>query len=98
MKKITYLLGLLSITIPSRSKAQYRDSMGNGFVPYSIKEPMPLNTTLPQDVNTWEQITPDMCNNWLKELNVSKTHTRFAVTPLSDGIIKTKKLVLDNVL
>ena len=98
MKQITYLLGLLNITTPTRTKAIRRDTMGNTFIPHNIKEAMSLTTELPPNVNTWETITPQSCDAWTKELNVSKTHTRFEVTPLSNGIIKQKKLVLDNVL
>lgn len=97
MKKLSYLLGLLNITIPNKT-ATHKDSKGNRFTPANIHTEMKLNTILPTGVNTWESITPETYNQWAKEMNVAKNYTRFEVTPLSTGIVNKKKLVLDNVL
>jgi len=97
MKHITYILGLLKIITPN-SKAQVKNSAGETVTPKSIHEPMALKTTLPNNVNTWENVTPESCNNWMNEMNISKSYSRFVVTPLSNENIKKQPLVLVNVL
>ena len=98
MKKITYLLGLLSITVPKRSERNYKNSKGESFNPKTITQPIGLKTTYPDGINTWDGITPEQYHCWVTELNVSKSYTRFQIAPLENVIVNKKKLVLDNVL
>ena len=92
-KQLIYLIGLLNITKPT-VRNQRKDSKGETFVPANINTPMNLKTVYPMGINTWENITPDLYNQWANELKVSQTYTRFIVTPVSDRNIKKGQLTL----
>lgn len=93
MKQLNYLLGLLNITAPKTVKS-HKDSFGNCIDVVDMTKPIQLKTILPQGVDTWENITPKMCNTWIRSMNVGKLYSRIEVSPTSDKIVNKNKLVL----
>ena len=96
MKRLTNLIGLLAMTVPTKTKA-HTNSLGEPFVPAKTKEPIALKTTYPTGVNTWEHISPDTCTEWMGANNVGKLYSRFEVSPKGDSIVNKKKLILQPV-
>lgn len=96
--KLIYLLGLLSITIPTKGQATHKDSNGNPFEPKNIMQPMGLKTAYPIGLTSWSVINDAEIEQWKRKFKVGKKYSRFEVSPKSDKIINRKPLILSEAL
>ena len=86
MKKITYLLSLLNITLPSR-KPTHTNTCGEAVQPLNIAKERATTTTVYPNGKTEWNVTPNTFGDWAKDLNVGCLHSRFQVSMGTDNAI-----------